>query len=1334
VHVGILERVDGQPLELLVGAFTASPVPKVVLTLAEGEVGRFVAANQAFGDLLGYDRHELIGQSSQIVVAREDRDAVSDVFEGMIAGRIAEAVVERVLVRRDGSRVWISSRNFLAHDRSGTPFLIAEIVDSSNRQALADSEAWFRSLVEASPIGMAVIDEHGRWTRVNPAVSALLGYTGDELAGLTLSDVTHPGDRDTGGPVPDGLASGAGRQVSRRLLRKDGQVLYCLVTVTVLTAEAGVPVRFLAQIVDVTAGRHSQDLLDVMITASPDLLALTTLDGTVLRVNAAWQRMLGWGEDELTGTRLATLRHPDDPAADPASGEGTFRCRARDGRYRWVQWSGRVVADQQVIMITGRDVTDAIVAEQSAARETDRLRTTIRVQREITAVAADRDAVLRLIADRTLEVISTGEAASVHLIDPDGRTMRMVAGTGDLAGRDVPAIALSGSIVGAAAASGATVRCDDTTVDPRASLALSRTIGMRSLVVAPLQTPAGAVFGALLVGSARPGAFDDGDEQLLTLLADALTGALRHAEDTAARAELTDAQVRRLKDTLQVQREVTAAAADRQAAMHTVARRAVDLFPAADGSAVELLEDDHLTYVATAGTLAPFSGSLISLTGSLSGAALAANVPAHSRDVTGDPRVNQDACRRLGIGSMVVAPLHAEGTPVGLLKIAASRPGAFDDSDEQQLLLLADSLSSALRHADDAAHTARALAELEVSENRFRLTFDNSPVGLTLSSLQPGDLGRYLHANAAMSAITGYSSEELSRMTYADLQHPDDVAGTTELIRRLRDREIDTVSAERRYRHRDGHTIWVAIRTSVVRDEEGGARYMVNQIEDITARRAAEAELRRQARLLELIPAAVIVRDLDGTIRWWNARATELYGWPLTAATGKSADRLLAAAYPAHGTAAEQRERLEHDGRWEGRLQHVTADGRLLTVMSRQVLHQPEPGADGHHEPVQVLEINTDVTAARAAELALADSEQRLRAQFDNSAAGQVIRALDGTLTAVNRAYARMLGHTVDELTGRPEADLLDPAEVAENRHLLAGLFAGDAESYTREGRLRHADGHRVDVEATVSLVRDDTGRPKHLIGVVTDISGRRAAERARDNAAAALAERNTELEAANQLKLDIIGMLGHEIGNPLTTIQGQAEILADDWALLDDNRRGRAVDAIGRQAARLDDIVREVLAMVTIDAGSIRADRRELPLREQIDSALSSLLPAEPLPVHGDDARVLFAPGHLQQILANLLSNAAKYAGGATAVRITRSDGWVHVTVEDAGPGVPEQFRDRLFDRLTRADRDATSVKGTGLGLYIVRGLARANHGDVHHEPNPAGGSRFILDLEAAG
>jgi PAS domain S-box-containing protein len=378
------------------------------------------------------------------------------------------------------------------------------------------------------------------------------------------------------------------------------------------------------------------------------------------------------------------------------------------------------------------------------------------------------------------------------------------------------------------------------------------------------------------------------------------------------------------------------------------------------------------------------------------------------------------------------------------------------------------------------------------------------------------------------------------------------------------------------------------------------------------------------------------------------------------------------------------------------------------------------------------LEVNTDVTAARAAEQALAESEQRFRAQFTQSAAGQIVRALDGSLIDVNPAYAAMLGYTTSQLVGTSERDLLHPADLAGNHHEIAALFAGDADSYAHQGRLRHADGHWVDVAATVSVVREANGRPKHFIGVFTDISARLAAEQARDEAAAALAERNTELERANQLKLDLIGMLGHEIGNPLAAILGYSEVLADCWQDLSPQRRGRAVDGIARQSHRLDQIVREVLAMVSIDASSISARRQPGPLCAQIAVALTAM-DSEAVPVSGDDVTVLVNPEHLQHMLTNLVSNAAKYGGGATAVRIVRAEGRVRIRVEDRGPGVPDEFRPKLFQRLARADRDAGSVRGTGLGLYIVRSLARANHGDVHHEPNPAGGSVFVIDLEEA-
>jgi len=439
--------------------------------------------------------------------------------------------------------------------------------------------------------------------------------------------------------------------------------------------------------------------------------------------------------------------------------------------------------------------------------------------------------------------------------------------------------------------------------------------------------------------------------------------ARRLAEESAARE--AEREVRRLRATLAVQREVTAAAAVRDAALRVVADRAVELFEAADGSVVELVDGDVLNYHATAGTLAPAAGVRIRIAGSLSGRVLAEDAPAHCADTATDPRVDRAACERLGIGSMLIAPLHAENRVIGVLKISARRAGVFDETDEQQLALLADSLSSALRHADDAERNAELLAErtgalaaLEASETRFRLAFENSPLGLTLISMAEADRGRYLQVNPAMSAITGYPREELLRMTYKDLIVAEDVPAD-EVVREAIAAGLGSYRAELRYRHSDGHAVWVSLAGASVPDRQGEPLYLVSQVEDITEKRAADAELRRQARLLELIPAAVIVRDPDGTIRWWNAGAEALYGWPLSAVAGKNVHRLLGTAYPAGGS-DEVLDGLTRHGHWNGQVEHLTAGGRVVTVLSRQVLHRQQAGADP-----QVLEINTDVTAAR---------------------------------------------------------------------------------------------------------------------------------------------------------------------------------------------------------------------------------------------------------------------------------------------------------------------------------------------------------------------------------
>jgi PAS domain S-box-containing protein len=279
---------------------------------------------------------------------------------------------------------------------------------------------------------------------------------------------------------------------------------------------------------------------------------------------------------------------------------------------------------------------------------------------------------------------------------------------------------------------------------------------------------------------------------------------------------------------------------------------------------------------------------------------------------------------------------------------------------------VSDALAAQDRNATLLRERTEALAALEVSERRFRLSFDNSPVGMLLVDLRPGAAGRLLQANPVMEEITGYRREELAAMTYLDLTDPADRADVGDLVDELAAGGIEAVTEERRYRHAGGRTVWVDVRVGVIRDGGGRALYLVAQVEDITQRRIEQARLEQQARLLQLIPTPVVVHDLDGTIRGWNGGAEATYGYPAAAVTGRRVHELLATegggADPEEITAA-----LVRDGRWTGELTHRGADGRRITVLSRQIMQPGEPSG-----AAQVLAVNTDITALRDREAELA--------------------------------------------------------------------------------------------------------------------------------------------------------------------------------------------------------------------------------------------------------------------------------------------------------------------------------------------------------------------------
>lgn len=223
------------------------------------------------------------------------------------------------------------------------------------------------------------------------------------------------------------------------------------------------------------------------------------------------------------------------------------------------------------------------------------------------------------------------------------------------------------------------------------------------------------------------------------------------------------------------------------------------------------------------------------------------------------------------------------------------------------------------------------------------------------------------------------------------------------------------------------------------------------------------------------------------------------------------------------------------------------------------------------------------------------------------------------------------------------------------------------------------------------------------------------------------------ERQVRDQLRM--IGNLAHELRSPLTTVVGFADLLETSWPILDDADRVRAVEVIGRQARRMLRLSSEALA-VSRDGehAAMGLQLQPIDLGAAVKVAASDLLHPEIITLRCEQGLEVMADAdRLQQILLNLLANALVHGTPPIEVSAHRAGGsLVEVVVSDRGLGVSPTVVPRLFEPFDRGDKGA-SGDHAGLGLSIVRDLARSHGGDISYEPNWPTGAKLILSLPAS-
>jgi len=238
------------------------------------------------------------------------------------------------------------------------------------------------------------------------------------------------------------------------------------------------------------------------------------------------------------------------------------------------------------------------------------------------------------------------------------------------------------------------------------------------------------------------------------------------------------------------------------------------------------------------------------------------------------------------------------------------------------------------------------------------------------------------------------------------------------------------------------------------------------------------------------------------------------------------------------------------------------------------------------------------------------------------------------------------------------------------------------------------------------------------------------------------------EMEIARRsdaLKTALLESVSHDLRTPLTSIRAAAGTLLDREVPLDAGAQEATAQAIDREAEHLNELVTNLLDLSRIEAGELRADLEPFELSALVGRAVERLRPrlagrAVELDVPEDLPPVLVDEVFIDQAMTNLLENAIKYTGPAARIRIRAgraadsagsNPGKILLTIEDDGPGVPDDAVERLFDRFFRVrQRGEPSRAGSGIGLTVVRGLVEAMGGRVRASRSSLGGLAIELTL----